>query len=591
MADSNGAAVEEMPKPGALLEPLPTLKLVPEKLDAGLRSLDHCEEQLCCTYSGAILTLPLDRTRLPLWRYYVRQRIIPMVRWETSYLARMQEKYRSPALDTWFSVTANLGTHTFFLLFLPVLFWCGYTTLARAMIHTLGFGVIFTGVLKDTWCLPRPLSPPLRRITMSHSAALEYGFPSTHSTNAVSTTVYILYCLQSPESNIRPDFRIFAQALACGYAVSITLGRLYCGMHGFVDVGVGGALGVLLSAIQWHYGQAFDNYIHGSFKGTITYILIMLVLVRLHPEPADDCPCFDDSVAFAGVFIGIEFGAWHFGHSGIAWDEPCLATVPYQLDVLGFPITVLRIVLGILFILAWRFVAKRVLLRSLPPLFRVIEKLGLSLPRRFFVQASEYNKVPPLQKDDNVFPSVTEIPSLLASIRHPRKSRSVSIGPQSEADAYETLAYREQRRRQNKSEVDASKSRTGDANVESPKSYGVSTSNSALLSSSEGFLPTPAPSNDNLQKSLIEPERKLYASLTPDSTSGSVSRRPSQIRRQDEKEEREMFSKLEKPRVRYDVEVITKLIVYAGIGWLACEGAPILFDVIGLGIAKPIWAR
>lgn len=35
-------------------------------------------------------------------------------------------------------------------------------------------------------------------------------------------------------------------------------------------------------------------------------------------------------------------------------------------------------------------------------------------------------------------------------------------------------------------------------------------------------------------------------------------------RRQDEREEKEMFSKLEKPRVRYDVEVVTKLIVYAG---------------------------
>lgn len=31
-----------------------------------------------------------------------------------------------------------------------------------------------------------------------------------------------------------------------------------------------------------------------------------------------------------------------------------------------------------------------------------------------------------------------------------------------------------------------------------------------------------------------------------------------------EKEEREMFSRLEKPRVRYDVEVVTKLIVYSG---------------------------
>lgn len=513
------------------------------------------------------------------------------MRWETTYLARMQERYRSPALDTWFSITANLGTHTFFMLFLPILYWCGYTNLARPMIHTLGAGVLLTGVLKDMWCLPRPLSPPLRRITMSKSAALEYGFPSTHSTNAASTAVYILFYLQSLDSTVQPNLRLLVQVLACCYAVSITLGRLYCGMHGFVDVGVGSALGVLVSTIQWHHGEAFDNYIHGSLKGTMTYVLFMLVLVRLHPEPADDCPCFDDSVSFAGVLIGIELGARHFGRSGMAWAEPCLATVPYRLASLGFPITIARIVLGIVMILAWRHVMKRVLLRSLPPLFRVIEKLGLSLPRRFFVRATEYNRVPVQQKDDNVFPSVTEIPSLLASIRHPRKSRSVSIGPQSEADAYETLAYREERRKESKQERNAAKPRFHGESSEAPNYFGVTTSTNTSRLPANGLLPTPDPSDIDLQKSTIEVERPSSTPLTPDSMNGTMSRRPSQIRRQDEKEEREMFSKLEKPRVRYDVEVITKLIVYAGIGWIACEGAPVLFEVTGLGMGKSIWAR
>ena len=95
-------------------------------------------------------------------------------------------------------------------------------------------------------------------------------------------------------------------------------------------------------------------------------------------------------------------------------------------------------------------------------------------------------------------------------------------------------------------------------------------------------------------------EQVLYTPLTPGTASGASSRRPSSERRQDEREEREMFSKLEKPRVRYDVEVVTKLIVYtgtisfllmlnwliraAGIAWIAVEGAPILFETIGLGL-------
>ena len=101
---------------------------------------------------------------------------------------------------------------------------------------------------------------------------------------------------------------------------------------------------------------------------------------------------------------------------------------------------------------------------------------------------------------------------------------------------------------------------------------------------------------------MTEAEQVLYTPLTPGTASGACSRRPSSERRQDEREEREMFSKLEKPRVRYDVEVITKLIVYsgifgmsplamliwlihaAGIAWIAVEGGPILFETIGLGL-------
>lgn len=64
----------------------------------------------------------------------------------------------------------------------------------------------------------------------------------------------------------------------------------------------------------------------------------------------------------------------------------------------------------------------------------------------------------------------------------------------------------------------------------------------------------------------LGPESALYTPADDREGTSSIlpSRQPSQERRRDEKEEREMFSKLEKPRVRYDVEVISKLIVYAG---------------------------
>lgn len=255
--------------------------------------------------------------------------------------------------------------------------------------HILASGVFFSGFIKDLLCLPRPLSPPLQRITMSGSAALEYGFPSTHSTNAVSVAVYALFALHDSDTSGNHYLGLLLKALSYCYAASIVLGRLYCGMHGFLDVIVGSALGALLSVVQCLYGDVFDDYIYsGSLKAPFIVVLIILVLVRIHPEPADDCPCFDDSVAFAGVMIGVELGNVHYAQSGLAWDYPVPSTAPFELESLGWAKTIARIMLGVLVIFAWRGIMKPTLLRFLPPIFRIIERLGLSLPRKFFKQAS-----------------------------------------------------------------------------------------------------------------------------------------------------------------------------------------------------------
>ena len=101
------------------------------KLDAGLRSLDHCGILHSNRLPSSCTDREADKNKLPRWRYLPRQRLIPLVRWETPYLAAMQSRMRSPALDSYFSITANLGTHTFFMIVLPILFWCGYTSLGR----------------------------------------------------------------------------------------------------------------------------------------------------------------------------------------------------------------------------------------------------------------------------------------------------------------------------------------------------------------------------------------------------------------------------------------------------------------------------
>jgi dihydrosphingosine 1-phosphate phosphatase len=381
---------------------------------------------------------------------------------------------------------------------------------------------------------------------MSGSAALEYGFPSTHSANAVSVALYAILCLRSPDNPFQPSTRTALEALSYFYAVSIVFGRLYCGMHGFVDVIIGSIMGAAITVVEYYYGPPLEIYLQSGWVPVFVAVLTIIVLVRVHPEPADDCPCFDDSVCFAGVMIGLEVGTWHFARTPFA-------SIPFDLHGLGWLAVILRVLFGVLVVFVWREVAKPTLLKVLPHVFRPIETWGLSLPRRFFMPASEYQNIPLRLKVDNVMPSVSDLPGLITAVRHPKRGRSVSIGPQSAADAYETLAYRERRRKESNASL-RSKDSVPEFNKDpAGRSSGVNSGQAK-----------PSDFEKQMGKGTV-----LVSEIDMNSRNGEPTLFVGQ---QDELSDKEVFSKLVKPRVRYDVEVITKLVVYAG----QCTPSPLL---------------
>lgn len=89
-------------------------------------------------------------------------------------------------------------------------------------------GGYVTSVLKDCFCVPRPYAPPLHRLSVGNHS-LEYGFPSTHSTNSVSLALYFgeLLMRWSPEHTALNAVIHVALFL---FALTITFGRVYTGM-------------------------------------------------------------------------------------------------------------------------------------------------------------------------------------------------------------------------------------------------------------------------------------------------------------------------------------------------------------------------
>lgn len=466
------------------------------------------------------------------WRYKVRSALLPLIHWETPKLAELQRLVRHEVLDIYFALSANLGTHTFYMLMLPVTFWYGMTHIARDLLFVLAFGVYITGVVKDLLCLPRPLSPPLHRITMSHGAALEYGFPSTHSANAASVGLLLGTAIYRA-TDLSPATSALLYAMTAGLVFSVIAGRLYCGMHGFLDVVVGSAVGIVLALIRVCWGAEMDLAVTSSaYAGPLAVVVTIVTLIRIHPEPADDCPCFDDGVSFMGVVLGAWVSFWYIARYGPAEaaNPVCHGCIPFDFAATGIVGCVARIVIGVSLVLLWKTYSKNVLLRLLPPVFRLAERLGIDQPRKFFMPASQYDKVRGAMPDLTLL----ETANISDIFSKSGRARSDSVGPQSAIDLYESQAYEEYEERKGR------------------KSASHASDSGPKVTSSGHDHPTSPRERDNARSSLKVPE-------------------PAQV-----------TSTVIVPRVKYDVEVVTRLIVYSGISFMSLPICTIVFGLLGI---------
>jgi hypothetical protein len=156
---------------------------------------------------------------------------------------------------------------------------------------------------------------------------------------------------------------------------------------------------------------------------------------------------------------------------------------------------------------------------------------------------------------------------MFRNLAHPRK-RSVSVGPQSAADAYETLAYRKRRRRESASSLDGTVPEeqawsSGDRE-KGPDSLKPPPTANNLAPLGANLLPTPMASRVHSFEHMMGTGLPDKATITPPESDVDFAGDVMQSPVEEENEKRELFMRLTKPRVRYDVEVITKLIIYSG---------------------------
>jgi len=157
---------------------------------------------------------------------------------------------------------------------------------------------------------------------------------------------------------------------------------------------VGGLVIGLLLIYVWHFLSFGPMLYYWSTHVSAWYVIPIsitagIVLLTLHPEPVDYCPCFEDSACFIGSCVGLLCGASRTSHIN-----------SYKDFSIGPSIA--RYVVGVCAMLATRFVLKPLMWKILPWFYDVFHFHG----RRFLPHLSRKNEV-------NVRETMKPYPSLI----------------------------------------------------------------------------------------------------------------------------------------------------------------------------------
>jgi len=183
----------------------------------------------------------------------------------------------SPALDWPFRVFTFMGEEEFFLLLLPLVYWClDRRTGARLTIAFL-LCAYTNAVAKAMAALPRPPEYAPGRVKVLWDAT-GYGFPSGHTQSAVVVWGYLAAQAR----------RRWVWILAAVMMLFIPLSRIYLGVHFPYDVLGGYVIGAALLLLYLWLEPGIERWLEEKGLiwrlGVATLAPLILMLLFLTPD-------------------------------------------------------------------------------------------------------------------------------------------------------------------------------------------------------------------------------------------------------------------------------------------------------------------
>ncbi|PKA49345.1 hypothetical protein AXF42_Ash014247 [Apostasia shenzhenica] len=295
--------------------------------------------------------LGLTRRVRSIARPWVAGRVLS----EIPFILQIQ-RWHHGYLDNFFSVISCVVSVPFYTGFIPLLFWSGHSKLARQVTLLMAFCDYVGNLVKDAISAPRPSCPPVRRVTATEDEkenAMEYGLPSSHALNTVCLSGYLLHYVITYGNGMDDMSILIGFAFVILLVSLVGIGRIYLGMHSFIDVAAGITFGLAILSFWLMVHRHIDDFVIAGQNVTYFWAGLSFLLFFAYPTPEIPTPSFEYHTAFNGVAFGIVTGVQQTYLLFHSEDVPHLFAPQLSLSVfLG------RVVAGIPTILLVKFCSK-----------------------------------------------------------------------------------------------------------------------------------------------------------------------------------------------------------------------------------------
>jgi membrane-associated phospholipid phosphatase len=238
----------------------------------------------------------------------LRYKLLEKVAAGTPIIEKLQKR-RNPLLDKYFMIASYLGDTGVYVVLLPWFHWYLDPHLGRLYMWLLFVGTIVGNLGKNLMALPRPPS----HLRLKKKQLLDFGLPSTHSLNATSLSLFLVYWIwshtQLPATQFNKALGITITLL--WIAVSTCVSRLYLGVHSPLDIGVGASLGAMLVTVWIMIHEWFDKMLALAAESDVvvlSFVVTTLMIILLHPRSTRPTPSFKGTISLSGLATGVTLG-------------------------------------------------------------------------------------------------------------------------------------------------------------------------------------------------------------------------------------------------------------------------------------------